>query len=145
MPQYEFRVSLKIVHPTLQASAISEKLSVDPEIYSNVGTDRVSPTGTLLGGVYDHTIWSRSLTADKIDAEDMLFEEFIEMQNSKLSAHRNFFNEVRKVGGSVEYFVGWFSSGSINMNIALSSELMKSTSELSVAIVFCAYPDSDDA
>jgi len=143
VPQYEFSVSLKIVHPRIQASIISGKLSMEPEICSNVGANRVSPTGVLLGGVYEKTIWSKSLTEGKVDAEDMLFEEFVAIQNSSLSTHQNFFNEVRKAGGSIEYFVGWFSSGSINMNIVLSPELMKNTSELGVTIVICAYPDDE--
>ena len=143
MPQYEFSVSLKVMHPEMKASAISEKLSMQPEMYSDVGADRKSRDGRLLGGVYESTIWSKSLSSGKIDAEEMIFEDFVSDQNSNLSMHQKFFKDVREAGGSIEYFVGWFSSGSINMNIVLEPELMQKTSALGVAIVLCAYPDNE--
>ena len=143
MPQYEFSVSLKVVHPEMKASYISDQLSMEPEIYSDAGTDRVSKSGKLLGGVYESTVWSNDLSGGKIDAEEMLFEDFISTQNAGLSDHQRFFNEVRKTGGVVEYFVGWFSSESINMNIVLEPDLMRKTSELGVSIVMCAYPDNE--
>jgi len=143
VPQYEFSVSLKVMHPEMKASAISEKLSMQPEMYSDVGADRKSRDGRLLGGVYESTIWSKSLSSGKIDAEEMIFEDFVSDQNSNLSMHQKFFKDVREAGGSIEYFVGWFSSGSINMNIVLEPELMQKTSALGVAIVLCAYPDNE--
>ena len=143
MPQYEFSVSLKVIHPEMKASDISEKLSMQPEMYSDVGADRKSRNGRLLGGVYESTIWSKSLSSGKIDAEEMLFEDFVSKQNSSLSIHQEFFKDVREAGGSIEYFVGWFGSGSINMNIVLEPELMQKTSVLGVSIVLCAYPDNE--
>ncbi len=143
MPQYEFSVSLKIVHPEMKSSAISEKLSMQSEIFNDVGAERKSGDGRLLGAAYESTIWSKSLSGGKVDAEEMLFEDFVSNQNSNLSIHQKFFKEVREAGGSVEYFIGWFSSGSINMNIVLEPELMQKTSALGVAIVLCAYPDNE--
>jgi hypothetical protein len=143
VPQYEFSVSLKVTHPEMKASDISEKLSMQPEMCSDVGADRKSRNGRLLGGVYDCTIWSKSLSSGKIDAEEMLFEDFVSNENSSLSMHQTFFKEVREAGGSIEYFVGWFSAGSINMNLVLEPELMQETSALGLSIVLCAYPDNE--
>jgi len=127
----------------MKASTISERLSMQPEMCSDVGADRKSKGGRLLGGVYESTIWSKSLSSGKIDAEEMLFEDFVSDQNFSLSKHQKFFKDVRETGGSIEYFVGWFSSGSINMNIVFEPELMQKTSALGVTIVLCAYPDNE--
>lgn len=94
----------------MNASNISKWLSMKSYQYSDVGTDRVSKNGKLLGGIYENTVWSKSLTREKIDAEDMLFENF----------------------------VGWFSSGSINMNSVLESNLMQKTSELDMKGFSCS-------
>ena len=38
-----------------------------------------------------------------------VFEEFIEARNIELSQHKAFFQNLRKSGGTIDYFVGWFS------------------------------------
>jgi len=145
LPQYEFCVSLKISHPNIKAQEITKRLDLEPTCSHDVGDIRVTPKGRVLKGVYEDTYWSLDLCDNKkIDAGDVLFEEFIEQQNKKLAVNRAFFEEIRTCGGVVEYFVGWFSRGSINMNIFLEPNLMKSTAELNISIVLCAYPDADE-
>lgn len=140
MPQYEFNVSLRISHPEMKAAWITEKLSITPDYSYDVGSDRVSVKGRPLGGKHDMTGWMRYLTDGKMDAEDQLFEDFISEQNLKLSAHKGFFFDVTKAGGEVQYFVGWFSTGTINMSLVLSTDLMRSTADLGIGIIMCAYP-----
>ncbi|GIU36787.1 hypothetical protein TUM4644_37570 [Shewanella colwelliana] len=145
MPQYEFCVALKISHPNIKAQVITNRLDLEPTSSHDVGDIRVTPKGRVLEGVYGDTYWSLDLCDNRrIDAEDIQFEEFIEQQNKKLAVNREFFDEIRKSGGVIEYFVGWFSSGSINMNIFLEPKLMKSTADLNISIVLCASPDSEE-
>ncbi|NIB43680.1 hypothetical protein HBA55_28990 [Pseudomaricurvus alkylphenolicus] len=141
MPQYEFCVSLKVAHPNLDAERISDRLSMTPDSYCNAGADRVSNAGQPLGGVYENTIWSRDLTVGKLQADAILFEHFIAQKNEEFLHLKEFFHWVRSSGGTVEYFVGWFSTGSVNMNIVLDSDVMSSTSDLGLSIVLCAYPE----
>lgn len=144
MPQYEFTVSLKVVHPKMKVEYISEYLSMNPDAQYDVGSERVSKAGRPLGGTYECTLWNKDLChGNKLDAEETLFEEFVKEQNLVLAKYRDFFKEVCETGGCVEYFVGWFSSGSINMSIVFDPELMQSTSELNISIVLCAYPDNE--
>jgi hypothetical protein len=127
----------------MKASDISAGLFQKPTDWHDAGTDRVSKNGRKLGGTYDESLWSLNLTGEeKIDAEDTIFEEFIASKNLEFSKHKGFLKAVIETGGSIEYFVGWFSEGSINMNIILEPYLMKATSELGIAIVLCAYPEN---
>lgn len=128
----------------MSTAYISECLSMLPTNSYEVGSPRIAINGRLLGGVHKHSFWSIDLSGkEKLDAEDITFEEFISKTNDSLVEHQEFFKDVRRTGGEIEYFVGWFSNGSINMNIVLDTQLMKSTSDLGISIVLCAYPDHE--
>ncbi|ASP37842.1 hypothetical protein CHH28_03755 [Bacterioplanes sanyensis] len=60
--------------------------------------------------------------------------------NMELSAYKSFFYDFVQSGGSIDYFIGWFSTGSLNMKLLLDADLMQRTAELGINIVLCAYP-----
>ena len=143
MPDYKFCVSLNISHPNMEVKTISEQLSLQPNSSHDVGDLRVTKHGRLLGGIYEDMRWSLDLCdGNRLDAEAVLFEDFISLKNVEFERHKSFFNEIRSSGGTIDYFVGWFSVDSINMNIYLEPSLLKSTADLDIAIVLCAYPDN---
>ena len=143
MPDYKFCVSLNISHPNMEVNSISEQLSFEPSSSHDVGDLRVTKHGRILDGTYEDMRWSLDLcNGNKLDAEEVLFEDFISLKNADLEKHKSFFNEIRSSGGTIEYFVGWFSVDSINMNIYLEPSLLKSTSDLAISIVLCAYPEN---
>ncbi len=143
MPDYKFSVSLQISHPQVDAKTISDTLSLSPTNSHDTGDLRVTKNGRLLGGSYEDMFWNLDLCDGKrIDAEDVLFEEFIAQKNAKLEKHKDFFNKLRATGGVIEYFVGWFSVDSINMSIYLEPPLLKNTADLGISIVLCAYPEN---
>ena len=142
MPDYKFCVSLNISHPKMEVKTISEQLSLQPETSHDVGDLRVTKHGRLLGGSYEEMYWSFDLCEGKrLDADDILFEEFIVQKNTELEKHQALFNEIRSTGGAIDYFVGWFSVDSINMNIYLEPQLLKSIADLDISITLCAYPE----
>ena len=142
MPDYKFCVSLNISHPTMAVETISQQLSLEPNSSHNAGDLRVTKHGRLLGRTYEDLYWNLDLCdGKKLDAQDILFEDFVAQKNSELEKHKAFFNEIRSTGGTIDYFVGWFSVDSINMNIYLAPPLLKSTADLDISIVLCAYPE----
>ena len=142
MPDYKFCVSLNISHPKMKVETISEELSLRPKTSHDVGDLRVTKHGRVLGGSYEDMYWSFDLCEGKrLDAEDVLFEDFVTQKNTELEKHKAFFNELRSTGGTIDYFVGWFSVDSINMNIYLDPPLLRSTADLDISIVLCAYPE----
>ncbi|WP_139058350.1 hypothetical protein [Shewanella sp. HN-41] len=142
MPDYKFCVSLNISHPSMEVQTISEQLSLQPTSSHDVGDLRVTKHGRQLGGTYEDMRWSLDLcNGNKFDAETVLFEDFISSKNAEFKRHKSFFNHIRSSGGTIEYFVGWFSVDSINMTIYLEPSLLKSTADLDISIVLCAYPE----
>jgi hypothetical protein len=126
----------------MEVKTITEHLSLQPETSHDLGDLRVTKHGRLLGGSYEEMYWSFDLCEGKrIDADEILFEDFIALKNSEFKIHKEFFNGIRATGGIIEYFVGWFSVDSINMNIFLDPPLLKSTADLDISIALCAYPE----
>ena len=145
MPTYEYVASLRVLHPNMSSYQISDGLKLEPTKWRDVGTERMAKNGRKLGGVYKESLWSLNLcNSGKIDANELQFEDFVARQNKVLSKHHEFLKIVRDTGGSIEYFVGWYGNGGVNMDIVLDPKLMKSTSELGISIVLCAYPGTDD-
>ncbi|WP_111977846.1 hypothetical protein [Algibacillus agarilyticus] len=145
MPDYKFCVSLKISHPEIEPEDISKELNLAPHIAHKIGEPRITPNGRRLKGNYESMFWTFDFcNGDRLDAEDILFEEFVAARNNELAKHKSFFEKLRVTGGTIEYFVGWFSVGSINMNIYLEPPVLKSTADLGISIVLCAYPSNDE-
>ncbi len=145
MPDYKFCVSLKISHPEMEPENISKELNLIPHIANKVGEPRITPNGRRLKANYESMFWTFDFCSGKgLDAEDVLFEEFIAARNNELAKHRSFFESLKETGGTVEYFVGWFSVDSINMNIYLDPPVLQSTADLGISIVLCAYPSNHE-
>jgi hypothetical protein len=141
VPDYKFCVSLNISHPDIEPGKISEEVDLQPHQAHKKGEPRYTPKGRRLNGNYESMFWRHDFAdGEKLDSSDILFEEFIEARNIELSHHKAFFQNLRKSGGTIDYFVGWFSVDSINMNIYLDPPVLKSTADLGVSIVLCAYP-----
>jgi len=141
MPDYKFCVSLSITHPSYNAEEISKALGLSPTMARNVGEPRVSKNGSLLGGTNKETFWKVNLHSEnKIHSDQELMESFISRENKKLEVHKQYFGELIESGGYIEYFIGWFSEGSINMNVTLEPKLLKETADLNITIGLAAYP-----
>ncbi|WP_299022680.1 DUF4279 domain-containing protein [uncultured Photobacterium sp.] len=142
MPDYSYCVSLSISHPTVDTNEISEKLNVTPSIVRNIGEPRLSYSGKLLGGVNKESFWRLGLHDEKrLHSSQVLMEDFIAKQNERFQSNKEYFEELYRSGGYIEYFIGWFSEGSINMSVRFEPDLLKSTAELYISIGLDAYPE----
>ena len=142
MPDYNYCVALSITHPTLDPSDITEALGTKATRSRKFGEPRVSTKGKLLKGVNKESFWSLDLHKEKrLQASSIYLEDFISEQNVRFKEHEVFFGNLLKSGGYIEYFIGWFSTGNINMCITLSPELLLETAELHISVGICAYPE----
>jgi hypothetical protein len=144
MPNYQYRVSLKLTHPSMHASAITQALSLAPDYKANIGEKRISARGRELSGANPATLWWKELSDNRLHAEQILLEDFLLTMNMELSAHKSFFYDFVQSGGSVDYFIGWFSTSSLNMSLLLDADLIQRTAELGINILLCAYTSDDE-
>ncbi|MHB1232665.1 MAG: hypothetical protein ACYCZQ_08825 [Burkholderiales bacterium] len=140
MNSYEYRVSLRITHPTISPELITQTLNIEPFRKWTVGEPRSNPKGQSLPGINKESFWGANLHKPKnLNSENIVLEEFLVAANKRLSSHAEFFAQLVREGGYVEYFVGWL--GSSNFGATFEPSLMEGTAKLNIAIGLDIYPD----
>src|SRR6185312_5049318 len=64
MSEYEFTVSLRIRHPTIDPDTITAALGIQPQHCWRAGEPRCDPAGAELGGTYRDSYWMGRLMDD---------------------------------------------------------------------------------
>ncbi len=137
MNPFEYKVSLRLEHPSIDPEQISEKLSMPPDISWKAGSRRISPKGKPLEGVYEKTYWSCALE----HPAGLGLADFLANFTAGLATHKPFFKWIRTGGGRSEYFVGWFSNG--NSGEMLSFDLLGKLSDLCIDLSLDVYASTD--
>jgi hypothetical protein len=105
MYPFRYEVSLRIKHPTMNAEAICKKVGLRVERKWTVGSQRKTPKGTPLTGVNKSTYCCFKLEHPK----ELILADFLRSCNRRLYRHERFFEHIRSTGGSLEYFIAWYS------------------------------------
>lgn len=133
MSDFRFDVSLRVRHPSLEPDEICRQLGMPAEIQWRVGDQRVTPKGRPLSGVYDHSYCVFRLKPGK----NINLAEFLGAQNKELLSRKSFLNDLIESGGSVEYFIGWYSRA--NTGEFFGWKLLKELSDLHIDLAFDVY------
>ena len=142
MPDYQFCVSLSITHPTVNPNEITGILDIKPSKIQTVGEPRISYKGESLEGLNKESFWRADLHQEKrLHSNDIYLEDFLAKQNEKIKIHKEYLNSLVESGGYIEYFIGWFSEGTINMSATFTPDLLQSTADLNISIGLDVYPD----
>jgi hypothetical protein len=113
---------------------ISTALGLNPNVKWTAGEPRVTPTGTLLGGIRENTRWSHRLENE--DSTDLI--EALTVNISFLEGHKDFLDAFVATGGEIEYFVGWFTI-EVSSGQTLPRELMRRIADLKIDLGFDIY------
>jgi len=130
MHTFKYDVSFRIWHPQKSADEICNKLGLKPRIKHTVGKQRETPKGTPLDGVYERTYCSFKLE----HSDGVKLGDFLKDCNNRLYKYKVIFEEIHSSGGTLEYFIGWYSdknSGEI-LDLELLSKLVELKIELSL-------------
>ncbi|MDF3832518.1 DUF4279 domain-containing protein [Cupriavidus basilensis] len=139
MPRYDFAVSLRLIHPTIDPEEITQALSLTPDRMYKAGTPRQTPKGTPLEGVYRETYWYTQLVPEGERSSTVeLLEEFLSGLSERFQPYSDFFARVRAEGGRVELFIGTF--GDRNYGFEFSPQLLGVLGTLGISLSFDVYP-----
>jgi hypothetical protein len=116
----DFRVSLRVFHPTMAADDIAAELRLQPKFSHSVGRPRVNPKGMRLEGQYDRTYVSFSLEQQTASTLEETLERAVD---GPLAHADDFITKVVSSGGRIEFFIGLFCEG--NSGIVLEPSLLK--------------------
>jgi hypothetical protein len=133
MNAFHYSVSFRIRHPSIDTHEISTQLALKPHRSWTAGELRTSPKGKLLGGKREETYWSHTLTHGPETSLANCLERFSET----LDSHAEFLKGIRASGGTIEYFIGWFSGH--NGGEILTHRLLSKLSILQIDLAFDIY------
>jgi hypothetical protein len=125
----------------MDPTEISSELSLEPTRSWRKGNQRSTSDGYALEGKYDSTYWSYRVEHDS----NVPLANFLDVFTSSIANRRDFFRRIRLTGGTVEYFIGWYSgisSGEV-FNCNLLGRLADLQIDLSLDVYCSGGVDSE--
>ena len=142
MNPYEYKVSLRIIHPNIDPQIISNTLGIKPSRCWQAGTSRATPSAKVLEGVNKNSYWTAQLSdGHALLSTDVPLEDYLLEKNNLLMEYSQFFNDLIETQGKAEYFIGIFADR--NIGCEFSSKLLKSLSNLGLELSLDIYPNGD--
>jgi hypothetical protein len=136
---YQFRLSLRLKHPTKDLSFATQQLGLRPSQQWTSGKPRITRAGVPLEGVYPESYWVAALLGgDLQDSTQQSLDEALETILQMLSRHALFLEEFRRDGGSLYIFVGIF--GPRNFGLEFSPTLLSELGLAGLEIGLDVYP-----
>jgi hypothetical protein len=126
-----FRVSIRITHPEILPELITQQIGRTPDVEWAVGTQRVTPKGTVLSGRNRESYWLlRGPESDDLP-------HLIDWANSVMQGVAPFVQKLLSTGGRLEYFIGCFIDR--QLGTTLESSLLAKCADLGVTLAFDMY------
>ncbi len=133
MYPHRYKVSIRVWHPKMDAEEISNRLGLVASRMWTAGSQRKTPTGTPLDGVYTESYCSFRLEPpDKVGLVD-----FLKSFSEGLYRRKDFFEEIRSTGGRLEYFIGLFFE--VNSGVVFDFDLHSKLAELKIDLSLDLY------
>ncbi|WP_152599882.1 DUF4279 domain-containing protein [Noviluteimonas dokdonensis] len=131
----EYSISLRIKHPTAPGDDIAALIGRPPLVVQNVGRQRVTPKGNLVGRINDES----SCVFRLLDHGRGVFVDGIEAMLPELLQLSGTFAWIAETGGVAELYVFIFPEDDNNLGFTLSPEVIADLNrlrlELSVEIL----------
>jgi Domain of unknown function (DUF4279) len=138
MYPFRYRVSLRIVHPTIDPEEISMRLALQPRTSWKAGNARKTPNGDPLKGRYESSYWTYRISHQPDEDLTDLLEDF----TIGLETHRDFLLHLRATSGRLEYFTGWFSGE--NSGKVFEYDLLSKIASLQIDLSLDIYYEIDE-
>jgi hypothetical protein len=139
MSEYEFTISLRIRHPSLDPQRVTQTLGIEPQHTWKAGDRRRAPAGGELKGVYRESYWMGRLMDEPQLSSSRLSVESVLMQTlARLSHSRSFLEQLQAEGGIAELHVSLFARE--DFRLELSPRSLALLGRLGVAVALDVHP-----
>ncbi len=141
MSDYEFIISLRILHPTIDPATITQTLGIEPQHSWKAGDPRRSPAGGELEGVFRQSYWTgRLMEKPQLSSERLSVESVLVQILSQLRRAHDFLEQLNTDGGVAELLVSLYARE--NFRLDLSAESLALLGRLRLAVVLEVHPHS---
>jgi hypothetical protein len=133
MNPFDFRVSLRLHHPAMDPDEITSKLNMTPRFKWKAGEKRVTAKGTALDGFRESSYWYSNL----VRHPDETLSDALRENLKALEPAGEFLDHFCRTGGSIEYFIGWFSAS--NSGETFDWELLQKLAQRRISLALDVY------
>ena len=139
MSDYEFTVSLRLRHPAIDPSKITQTLGIEPQHTWKAGDPRRDPAGGALEGVYRESYWMGRLMDEPQLSSGLLSAESVLLQNlAHLRRSHAFLEQFKAEGGVAELYVSLYAREAFRLE--LSDESLGLLGRLGLAVALEVHP-----
>ena len=141
MSEYEFTVSLRLRHPAVDPSTITQTLGIEPQHTWKAGDPRRDPAGEALEGVYRESYWmgrlmdEPQLSSARWSVETVLLEKLAHLRRS-----HDFLEQLHAEGGVAELHVSLYAREDFRLELSEQSLGLLGRLGLAVALDFHPRP-----
>ena len=135
MSEYEFTVSLRLRHPAIDPSRITQTLGIEPQHTWKVGDPRRDPAGGVLEGVYRESYWmgrlmdEPQLSSARLSVESVLLQKLAQLRRS-----HDFLEQLHAEGGVAELHISLYAREDFRLELSEQSLGLLGRLGLSVAL-----------
>ncbi|HTY50726.1 MAG TPA: hypothetical protein VMB48_13640 [Steroidobacteraceae bacterium] len=139
MSDYEFTISLRIRHPTIDPCRITDAIGLEPQHTWKAGDPRRDPEGGQLDGVFRESYWTgRLMGQPQLSSGQLSVESVLIQILAHLRRAQGFLDQLHAEGGVAEVHVSLFSRA--NFRLEWPPELVAGFGRIRAAIILEVYP-----
>jgi hypothetical protein len=141
MSDYEFTMSLRIRHPTIDPAQISQSLGIEPQHSWRAGEPRLDSDGSALEGAYRESYWmgrimaEPALASSKVGVESQLLQMLAQLRRSF-----GFLESLKQQGAVTELQVSIFAREDFSLEFMPESLQLLGRLGLTVQLEVKPYP-----
>lgn len=141
MSDYEFTVSLRIRHPTVDPATITAMLGIQPQHTWRAGEPRRDPAGAELGGAHHDSYWmGRLMDEPQLSSDSVSVEGVILKTLANLRRAQSFLKQLNAEGGVAELHVSLYARD--DFRIELPADALTSLARLHLAVALDVHTHS---
>jgi Domain of unknown function (DUF4279) len=145
MSAYEFTVSLRLRHPVIDPSTITQTLGIEPQHTWKAGDARRGPAGRALEGVYRESYWmGRLMDEPELSSARLSVETVLLQTLANLRRAQAFLERLHAEGGVAELYISLYARETFRLELSDESFGLLSRLGLGVALDIHPLPSPGD-
>ena len=146
MSDYEFTMSLRIRHPSIDPAEITRNLGIEPQHTWRAGEPRRDPAGSEITGQYRESYWmGRLMTQPELASDHVSIESEILRTLAQLRRSFGFIEMLKSEGAVTELQVSVFAREEFRLELLPESLAMLGRLGLTVALEVKPHPSGNTA
>jgi hypothetical protein len=146
MSEYEFTISLRLRHPSIDPAMITRTLGMKPQHTWQAGAPRRGPAGEALESVHRESYWmARMMEEPQLALAGVSVESVLMQTLAHLRRSQSFLEQLHAEGGAAELYVSLFARADFRLELSAQSLALLGRLGLAVALDVHPQPSADAA